>query len=517
MLALLSGWTLGALVGGVLTVAGVLALRTLVRRQVPWWPAVAGPLLLFGPAIGLILGTWREGGPLLFGRGAPVTTNAGWGILVFFGAASVFGIVRSFLQSRIVTEELGIKIPDLLLDGARWIFWMLMLFVVVGLIWRRTEWLTALFTASAVGTVIVGLALQETLANLIAGVSLLSERTYAIGDWVWLGDEEGEVVGISRRSTRLLTRNGDVLVLPNRTVAMGKIRNQSLPTPVHADTVQVVAPFDVPPNRVRLVLRQALREVPAVLADPPPRLRLKRWLEHGLEYEVKLWTKEIAALPDVRSDTLIQAWYHLRRAGIETPVPARELRRGAPIARGAPPDAAAAAVRARLAAVPFFASMPEDLLEALSRGAKVLAYGAGEHVVKQGDAGDACYVVEEGTVAVDVTEGAGSRQVAVLEPGDLFGEMSLLTGEPRTASVRALEDATLVRLGADSLRDALSKAPELANRLAEAASMRREGLAQARASLDAAGRARVDAEKRRLGALIRRFFRLHEPEAPGRP
>jgi CRP-like cAMP-binding protein len=126
-------------------------------------------------------------------------------------------------------------------------------------------------------------------------------------------------------------------------------------------------------------------------------------------------------------------------------------------------------------------------------------------------------VIESGSVAVLVSDGPASRQVAVLEAGDLFGEMSLLTGEPRAATVRAIEDAKLVRLGASSLKDVLTRSPDLANRLAEAATLRREGLAQARASLDESARARVEAEKRRLGELIRRFFRLHEADAPPPP
>jgi small-conductance mechanosensitive channel/CRP-like cAMP-binding protein len=514
--ALLSGWQQGLLIGLGLLVIGVLALRTLVRRQVPWWPSVATPLLVFGPAVGTIVGAWASGAPLLFGRESGWPTNVAWGVLVFVGATALFGLVRAFLESRIVKEELGFKIPALLLDAARWIFWITMIFVVVGGIWKKTEWFNALFTASAVGTVILGLALQETLANFIAGVALLSERTYALGDWVWLGEEEGEVVGISRRTTRLLTRQGDILVLPNRQVASNRIRNMSLPTTVHAEFVHLPASRDAPPNRVRLVLRQAIREVSAILADPPPRMRLRRHVPEGAEYEVKFWTTDIAGLPDVRSDLMIQIWYHFRRAGIEVPYPVQEWRRGPRVERGSPADGAFDAARARLATVPFFAAMPDDLLAALARGARFLDYGAGEHVVHQGQPGDDCYVVESGSVAVDVSEAGSSRQVAVLDPGDLFGEMSLLTGEPRSASVRALDDARLLRLGAESLREVLAKAPELALRLAEAATLRREGLQHARAALDATVRARVEAEKRRLGEAIRRFFRLHEASPPRR-
>src|SRR5207244_788527 len=114
-----------------------------------------------------------------------------------------------------------------------------------------------LFTASAVGTIIVGLALQETLANFFAGIGIVSEGTYHLGDWVWLGEEEGEVVHISRRTTKIKTRTNDVVTMPNRLVAANKVRNQSLPTTVHAEMLYVNAPYRVPPNRVREILKRA--------------------------------------------------------------------------------------------------------------------------------------------------------------------------------------------------------------------------------------------------------------------
>jgi CRP-like cAMP-binding protein len=136
-------------------------------------------------------------------------------------------------------------------------------------------------------------------------------------------------------------------------------------------------------------------------------------------------------------------------------------------------------------------------------------------VVLQGEPGDACYVVDDGKLSVVIAEGRTEQQVAVLSTGDLFGEISLLTGEPRGATVRAIGDARLVVVGSSSLRTALERSPELATQLAEVATLRREGLLEARAALDAASRARVDAQSHRLRELIRRFFKL--PDAPTPP
>jgi CRP-like cAMP-binding protein len=395
----------------------------------------------------------------------------------------------------------------LLLDAGRWVVWLAALFVVVGVVWGKTSWFTGLLTASAIGTVIIGLALQETLQNFFAGISIVTEGIYAIGDWVVLDKDEGEVVEITRRTTKLRTRSGDLVTIPNRSIVGSRVKNLSRPTPLHAENLLVGAPFETPPNRVRDALRAAMRDVPGALDNPAPMLRLQRYGDSWIEYEVKFWLTDAARLHDIRSDANVAIWYQFARAGIPFPYPVREVRRPA-AAPAADAAEEAARVRRRLEGVPFFRALPAALLDDLAHGATFETYGAHERVVLQGEPGDSCYVIDSGTAEVTVREGDAERRVATLAPGDLFGEMSLLTGEPRSATVRTLSDVRLVRMGADSIRAALRASPDLAHSLAEAAALRREGLAVAKVGLDTEARARVADRTRKLSLLIRRFFHL---------
>jgi small-conductance mechanosensitive channel/CRP-like cAMP-binding protein len=510
------GWVLGLAVALAGIVLGQAILRTLVRLKVPWWGSVAAPLLVFGPAIGLLVGTWVHAGDAsavaLGGEATWLGARIGWSLLVFFAADAAFDLVRAFLSSRVVQEEFGLRIPSLLFDLTRLILWILLVFAIISRIWHAEKAVAAALGLGAALSLAVALAMQETLKNVIAGLAIVTEGMYRIGDWVWIGDEEGEVVGISRRTTKIRTRRADIVTFPNSLVTMGKVRNESRPTPVHAELLLVNAAYDAPPNRVRDVMRRALLEVPKVLQNPPPLFRLVRFAESGVEYEVKLFLTDLAALNDIRSDAMIQIWYHFHREGIEIPYPVREVRRRP---RGAGTDDRAKVVLACLRAVPFFQALPDDLLGVLARDARLVEFGASERVVLQGEAADACYVVESGRLAVFVSDGARERQVATLGAGDLFGEMGLLTGEPRSATVRALDDARLVAVGSSALGAALERSPELAHALAEVAMLRKEGLLEARASLDAAARARVDAGTKRLREVIKRFFRLPNPEAEG--
>ncbi len=518
----LLGWTAGAAVAVVTLVVAVSFVKLLARMKVAWWPSLVAPAAALGPALGLLAGAWlSQGDPAAVAfwssEGHPAA-RVGWSLLLFFSATGAYGLVTRFLTSRLVAEELGLRIPEVFIDLGRFVLWVIMVFVIVGGIWRRSDLFTALFTAGAATTLVLGLALQDTIKNFIAAWAIVGEGVYTIGDWVWLGEDEGEVISVTRRTTKVRTRQGDVVTVPNNLVTASKVRNQSKPTRAHAEVVLVQAAYGAPPNRVRDCLRRAAREVPKVLQAPAPAFRLRRFAESGVEYEAKVWMDDVGAKDDILSDLRVQIWYHFQREGIEFPMPIRELRRRE-VAHEAP-EARARAIFDRLQSVPFFGALPAEVLALLARDASILRFGAGERVVLQGEPGDACYVVDEGRLSVVIADGRAEQQVATLSTGDLFGEISLLTGEPRAATVRAVGDARLVAVGSSSLRTALERSPELATRLAEVATLRREGLLEARVALDAAARARVDAQSHRLRELIRRFFKLPDatpPTSPERP
>lgn len=504
------GWALGLAVGLLGLGLCVHLLRRLARRRVAWWGSLTGLAIVAGPAVGLLLAASVDGLPLAWGA-APehLLANVAWSLLIVFTVWTLLGLVRAFLRSPAVGQAWGASPPVLVLDAIRYLLLLATLIFVLGVVWERPDLLSALFAASAVGTVILGFALQETLSNFFAGMALVNERAYTEGDWVVLGDVEGQVVAISRRATHVRTRSGDVVTVSNRAVAGATLRNLSRPTPLHSESFIVGAPYETPPNRVREVLRGALEDVPGVMREPPPVVRLKAFAACTVDYEVKIWVDDLLRLHDIRSDAMIQAWYHFQRAGIEFPYPVQEQ---APFRRAlATVTLGPEGIRQRLACAPLFQALPADAMDVLARGARTLDVAAGERVVRQGDPGRSCFVVDTGRVAVSVEDGGSSRTVATLGPGDLFGELSLLTGEARSATVRASSDARLVEVEASALRQALELAPGLATTLAQVAVERREGMSAARAALSAEARQRLEEGTQRLGALIRQFFRLGDP------
>ena len=127
---------------------------------------------------------------------------------------------------------------------------------------------------SAVSAVVLGFALQDTLGNAIAGLAIQSEKPFSIGHWVKVGEFEGRVAEVTWRATRLRTKTGNFIVLPNNIVGKEPIINYSEPVAPTRISVQVGCSYDAPPNRVKAVIREALANCALVLRAPAPQVVL---------------------------------------------------------------------------------------------------------------------------------------------------------------------------------------------------------------------------------------------------
>src|SRR5262245_13836100 len=130
------GWALGVLAGVALALWGIRIVRALARRNVLWWSSVAAPLLLVGPALGLLLGCWLTDHPVLWGQGEDqAPANVAWSIVLFFGVAAALDVTKAFLQSPFFVQQVGIRLPDLVVDAIRYVLYLVTVFVIVGFVW----------------------------------------------------------------------------------------------------------------------------------------------------------------------------------------------------------------------------------------------------------------------------------------------------------------------------------------------------------------------------------------------
>jgi small-conductance mechanosensitive channel/CRP-like cAMP-binding protein len=349
--------------------------------------------------------------------------------------------------------------------------------------WFEVE-LTPFLATSAVVGAVVGLALQDTLGNLFAGIALHSEAPVHVGDWVRVGDRDGRVEQVSWRAMRLRTWDGDTLTVPNNEVARHAVLNYSHPRAPHSRTLAIGVNYHTPPNRVIAVLRKVLEQV-GLLADPPSTVRIVGYHDSAIHYEIRYY---FAAYEDYRrleSELFRLIWYHFRRHGIEIPFPVRDvfLHRAAPAVQSR--ETPAERLERALRTVDLFRPLSDEELRKVMDRSRPLHYAAGERVIEEGSPGDSFFIIDQGQVVVSKRLGGTSREIARLMEGQFFGEMALLTGERRSATIEAATDVDLFMIDKPAFQDILAANPTIAVDISTLLSERREALTQAEDDLTA--------------------------------
>ncbi|MFN5698867.1 MAG: cyclic nucleotide-binding domain-containing protein, partial [Cyanobacteriota bacterium] len=290
----------------------------------------------------------------------------------------------------------------------------------------------------------------------------------------------GVVESVSWRDTTLRTSEGVRVVVPNTQVTGGVFRNLSVSGAV-CDRFELGLDYDFPPAQASRLLERVLRQHPLVLEDPPPLVWLRGFADSAITYELQVWFREPSETVrrTVRSELLQQIWYAMQREGRSFPFPVRELQRRRPEPAAAaglslPPEEG----RRLLASHPLFAELLPADLDCLLAHSRPVVFAAGEAIVEEGAPGRSLYQLIRGRVEV-LKQGQSGRKlhVAELGAGEVFGEMTLFQGLPRSATVRALEETRLLRLDRAGVAELLGRDPALLERFAELVSTRRAELA----------------------------------------
>jgi small-conductance mechanosensitive channel/CRP-like cAMP-binding protein len=357
-----------------------------------------------------------------------------------------------------------------------------------------------IFAATAASAVVVGFALQDTLGNLFAGLAIQIERPFSVGHWVQIANVDGIVSEINWRATKVRTRAGNFVVVPNSKLADDIIINYSEPTPESRIEIDVGVAYDASPNNVKAVMLDAIRDEPLVSRNREPEVLMVDFAASSITYRLHVWSTDFAAaerLPDrVRS----AIYYAFRRNRIEIPYPIQVeySRQDSPVSAHIDETSVAT-----LRAVPIFASLSPEEHTALAAAAAGGLYSAGTKIVRQGDAGASMFVVVRGEVAVTIEP--NDQEVARIGAGGFFGEMSLLTGTPRNATVVARTDTDLVEIRSEAFRRFVLANPSAVEDIGVAVANRRAELEQRRAS--GVSLAAVE-PPHKLIDRIRRFLRL---------
>ena len=359
--------------------------------------------------------------------------------------------------------------------------------------------LGALFTTSAIFGVILGLALQDTLGNFFAGISLQADRPFQVGDVITVGAQRhtGVVEEISWRAIKIRTFTNHVVLIANSNAAREPIEVCPRDN-LNARLVFFNTLYSDSPAKTIHVVREAVREAENVSTKVAPVVRIRNLGDNGVDYEVKYWLEDYAKYNDTDALVRQRIWYAFRRAGLNFAYPTRTLyvERHSLVA---PRDGGA--IVERLSAVDIFAPLSVEETGMLAQAAVRHVFAPGEIVIRAGEPGSSMFVVHNGRVRVQVNENGRARTVATLNEGDFFGEMALFTGEPRTANVVALEETEVLEIGHAAMKRVFDTNPDLVESLSFIIAERRQGLAS---QTDSA--APVSESSAGLLSAIKRFF-----------
>jgi small-conductance mechanosensitive channel/CRP-like cAMP-binding protein len=440
---------------------------------------------------------------------------------VFWSLAVLVSLLEGLAEEFYCFRRRTFPVPDLMRNIIR-----ALLLAGAGLFVLRAELgvdIAPLLGASALVTAVIGFALQGVLGNLLAGISLHITRSVVPSDWIAVGKLEGEVLQTNWRETRIRTVAGHVIVIPNSTVAVENIHNMSRPTPLRRHQVEVGASYADAPGDVLEALLQSARSVPEVLAEPEPSASIVAYLDFGIQYRLHFWTHRYYDRVPLEGNVMRMIWYQFKRRGIEIPFPMsdkllNDFMEVVYNQRRLPPEKEDVGrtigdlMRSDLAAQLLTDEQGAPLLNeeqwaAFAARTRRTKYTRGETLFRQGDTGEWCCVVARGTLRGRVEQqGAAGAAAFEIGPGALVGEMSLLTGLPRAATVSCEEECELIEIGREAFTQLLAVREDIPARLAKIVADRAARNAAAFERLKAS-QPGAEAHLRKEG-ILGRFLRL---------
>ena len=397
-----------------------------------------------------------------------------------------------------------IEIPHITRDFILLICYAILFFIVLRA--RGDVNLAGLITTSAALTVVIGLAAQTTLGNFFSGLVLQMEHPFSIGDWITYGSHTGRVIGITWKSTRIKTRDDVLVYLPNNELSNGILVNFSKPDRRVVCRLNIGLEYGAPPNKVRQVILDVVKQHPLVLNNPRPQVRLTSFDDFSINYQIRFWYENYIHDPQIKADINNQLWYALRRHDINIPFPIRDVQHAHIERRHEQRERKQLSLQIEemLENVLLFEALPTEVRQKIAEQANIQDFGDGEHIVRQDEPGDSLYIILDGTCEVLLEkEGQKLTKMATINKGDFFGEMSLLTGEVRSATVKALEHATVIRVDKALFSTILASNPDIIEQLGKVMAQRQQDLSnEANKTQD------KSTVQRKLISRIKNFFGL---------
>ena len=427
-------------------------------------------------------------------------------LVLMLGLVGIAGV----LVFDVTLPRLRIDVPSILRDLMEV---MVAVALGMGFLWLAGLDVFSLVTTSAVLTAVIGLALQSTIANVFSGLGLQLDRTLRHGEWIEVGNHIGKILEIGWRSTCIQTRDGDTVFVPNSELVAKEVRKFARPNGAHRSTVRIGFHYRHPPNEVRRVLLEAMRDIPEVLRHPEPSCGPVEFGDFAVIYSVRYWIADFADEIQIDEEVHSRLWYAAQRANLEIPYPIRTLASE----RAAVDTADAEGVQNEaihlLAAVAPFNRLDDENQRRCTRNVRRLHFARNETLLRPDGSDDHLYVISAGEVSLRRSSTTPVANELTLRPGDLVGQR-LLPGSNSASAYTARSEVTLYQIDDRALQEVLVARPELADDLAAIATIRQTKLEDASHVTHSPGH--QSEESSGASRLVPRFRRLFSEGGWGR-
>ena len=442
-------------------------------------------------------------------------------VLWLIGTFLANSLINRFFWDGVVKRSLGRPVPGVLKDLGTVFVYVIAAACIAAAVFNQS--ITGFIATLGAGGVVLGFALRGLLSDIFTGLAVNFDNNFAIGDWISVpssqgdGGTVGQVDEISWRCTRLTCEDGTTVVVPNSIMGEEKVINLSRPSVWTRYQVDITVDYSVPVERVRQILLSALQAVTiqeGFSKEHSPKVFVNKTGKRGVQYLLRYWIHPWGPHSPTTSRDMVltAALQHLQTAGI-TPAYTKEEVFYEPLPAKHFQGHTIEDKVALLSRLLLFERLEEDELRSLATEMRRLQFFAGEEVFHRNDPGNSLFILIEGllNVQIDLTGSGKEETVGQLTPGEFFGEMSLLTGDPRSATIVARSNTVVYEIHQSTIIGLIEKRQEVSECLSRAVALRQMKLEQARAKIaDSDAAAKVQSITRQLMTRMKGFFQNRE-------
>jgi len=422
------------------------------EAAVPTLPLLLPAILAFLCAV-VLLWRWKDWRGRLGLEDAPhIVDGLPTMLLIFCAGVLAVRLAHSYAQRR-----LGHRPPRLVRQIIALTSWTVALGTGAAILFDIP--IGSLMTTSGLLVAVIGLALKNMLSDLFNGISL----PVKVGDWIEVGGARGRVIEISWRATKLVTTDHVMLVVPNTQFITNTVRNFTSERGFYRDHIKLTLPMSVTAYQATRILLGAANQVDLIAALPEaPEARIAGFNEQGVEWDLAYSLPDAGMAAKMRHRIQRSLLRDFFLSGIELPAAHVEIHRPT-VEREAGEPVEVMFLRL----IDLFCTLTEGELRRICDQMKPRLLETGMPVVRQGEMGDSLYIVHEGLLKVTIENDHGVTEVGRVRPGQFFGEMSLMTGAPRSATVTPMVDSKAYEISRELLAPILRDRPEVAAVMSE--------------------------------------------------